>query len=67
MVFHAGTATRDGRLASAGGRVLNVTALGDDLAEARRRAYAAVDADRRSRASSTAPTSAAAAAVEQHA
>lgn len=39
-VFHAGT-TRDasGRLATAGGRVLDVTALGHDLAEARARAY----------------------------
>ena len=39
-VFHAGTA-RDaaGRLVTAGGRVLNVTALGRDLAEARARAY----------------------------
>ena len=44
MVFHAGTALHDGGLVSAGGRVLNVTALGDDLADARRRAYAAVDA-----------------------
>jgi phosphoribosylamine--glycine ligase len=43
MVFHAGTALRDGQLVSAGGRVLNVTALGDDLADARRRAYEAVD------------------------
>jgi phosphoribosylamine---glycine ligase len=42
-VFHAGTAERDGVLASAGGRVLNVTALGRDFSEARRRAYAAVD------------------------
>jgi phosphoribosylamine--glycine ligase len=44
MVFHAGTATAGGRLVSAGGRVLNVTALGDDIAHARRRAYAGVDA-----------------------
>jgi phosphoribosylamine---glycine ligase len=42
QVFHAGTA-RDpgGRLVSAGGRVLTVCALGDDLAAARARAYAA--------------------------
>jgi phosphoribosylamine--glycine ligase len=42
-VFHAGTA-RDasGRLVSAGGRVLTVCALGDDLAAARARAYAVV-------------------------
>jgi phosphoribosylamine--glycine ligase len=44
MVFHAGTATAHGRLVSAGGRVLNVTALGDDIAGARRQAYAGVDA-----------------------
>ena len=43
LVFHAGTALRDGRLATNGGRILNVTALGSDLAEARERAYAAVE------------------------
>ena len=42
-VFHAGTAERDGALVAAGGRVLNVTATGRDFAEARSRAYAAVD------------------------
>jgi phosphoribosylamine--glycine ligase len=43
-VFHAGT-KRDalGRLIAAGGRVLNVTALGRDVAEAQRLAYRAVD------------------------
>ncbi len=43
-VFHAGT-RRDGegRLRAAGGRVLNVTALGDDVAAARDKAYAAID------------------------
>jgi phosphoribosylamine---glycine ligase len=44
LVFHAGTALRDGALVSAGGRVLGVTALGETLAEARARAYEAVDA-----------------------
>ena len=44
MVFHAGTATKDGGIVAVGGRVLNVTARGADLAEARARAYAAVDA-----------------------
>ena len=39
----AGTALRGGELVSAGGRVLNVTALGDSVAEARERAYGAVD------------------------
>ena len=43
LVFHAGTALRDGRLVTNGGRILNVTAIGADLAEARERAYAAVD------------------------
>jgi phosphoribosylamine--glycine ligase len=43
LVFHAGTALRDGRVVTNGGRILNVTAVGADLAEARERAYAAVD------------------------
>jgi phosphoribosylamine--glycine ligase len=38
-VTHAGTAARDGEIVTAGGRVLNVTALGADPAEARDRAY----------------------------
>ncbi|MRK02621.1 phosphoribosylamine--glycine ligase [Aeromicrobium sp. S22] len=42
-VIHAGTALADGRLVTAGGRVLSVTAVGADLAEARRRAYAGID------------------------
>jgi phosphoribosylamine---glycine ligase len=41
VVFHAGTATRDGRVVTNGGRVLNVSALGRDLAQARERAYEA--------------------------
>jgi phosphoribosylamine--glycine ligase len=41
VVFHAGTAERDGRVVTAGGRVLAVTALGPDLAAARTRAYGA--------------------------
>jgi phosphoribosylamine--glycine ligase len=45
-VFHAGTARNDGKLIANGGRVLNVTALGHDIAEAQARAYAAVDAIR---------------------
>jgi phosphoribosylamine--glycine ligase/phosphoribosylaminoimidazole synthetase len=40
-VFHAGTAARDGSIVTAGGRVLNVTATGRDLEEARARAYGA--------------------------
>lgn len=44
QVFHAGTAKdADGTLVTAGGRVLNVTATGPDLASARERAYAAAD------------------------
>ena len=44
-VFHAGTAqTADGRLVTAGGRVLGVTALGISVEQARERAYAMVDA-----------------------
>jgi phosphoribosylamine--glycine ligase len=42
-VFHAGTAERDGDVVTAGGRVLGVTALGDDREAARRAAYAAAD------------------------
>jgi phosphoribosylamine---glycine ligase len=42
-VFHAGTAERDGRLVTAGGRVLGVCALGDGTAAARAAAYAAAD------------------------
>ena len=43
LVFHAGTAMRQGRLLTNGGRVLNVTALAPSLDEARQRAYAACD------------------------
>ena len=43
-VFHAGTALHDGLLVASGGRVLNVTATGEGIAEAQTRAYAAVDA-----------------------
>lgn len=44
IVFHAGTkAEADGTVTAQGGRVLAVTALGTDIAEARTRAYQAVD------------------------
>ena len=43
VVFHAGTRREDGRLVTSGGRVLNVTAAGDDLGEARERAYTALE------------------------
>jgi phosphoribosylamine---glycine ligase len=42
-VTHAGTAARDGEIVTAGGRVLNVTALGAGPAAARDAAYAAAD------------------------
>jgi len=44
MVFHAGTAAKEGSIVAVGGRVLNVTARGDSLAQAQQRAYAMVDA-----------------------
>lgn len=43
-VFHAGTARVNGELVSAGGRVLGVTALGESIEAARRRAYTVADA-----------------------
>lgn len=42
-VFHAGTKEKDGKIVTAGGRVLGVTALGDTIAEAKDRAYEAVE------------------------
>ena len=42
-VTHAGTRSRDGEVVTAGGRVLNVTALADDTRSAREHAYAAAD------------------------
>jgi len=42
-VFHAGTASQDGNVITAGGRVLCVTALGDNVADAQQRAYKLVD------------------------
>jgi phosphoribosylamine--glycine ligase len=41
-VFHAGTAPRDKQVITTGGRVLGVTALGDNIGEAKLRAYQAV-------------------------
>jgi phosphoribosylamine--glycine ligase len=43
VVFHAGTKKKGETFVTAGGRVLSVTARGADVAEARRRAYAAAD------------------------
>jgi phosphoribosylamine--glycine ligase len=42
LVFHAGTAARDGGIVTSGGRVLTVVGSGTDFVEARRRAYEAV-------------------------
>jgi phosphoribosylamine---glycine ligase len=42
-VFHAGTALKDGRIVTSGGRVVGVTALGKDLKAAQAAAYAAVE------------------------
>jgi phosphoribosylamine--glycine ligase len=45
LVFHAGTRrAADGRIVTAGGRVLTVVGMGSDLASARERAYAGVEA-----------------------
>ena len=41
--FHAGSAVKDGKIVTNGGRVLGITALGADLREARAKAYEAVD------------------------
>jgi phosphoribosylamine--glycine ligase len=43
LVFHAGTARRDGTLVTNGGRILNVTAVADTVPEARDDAYRAVE------------------------
>lgn len=42
VVFHAGTAMKDGAVVTSGGRVLCATALGADVADAQKRAYALV-------------------------
>ncbi len=45
-VFHAGTALKNGEVVNAGGRVLNVTAMGESIAKAKLQAYTAVKAIR---------------------
>jgi phosphoribosylamine--glycine ligase len=45
-VFHAGTAAEGGRVVTSGGRVLCVTALGDSVKMAQRRAYQAIESIR---------------------
>lgn len=42
-VFHAGTTEKEGVVVTSGGRVLGVTALGEDIASAIKNAYAAVE------------------------
>jgi phosphoribosylamine--glycine ligase len=42
-VFHAGTALKDGKVVTSGGRVLCVTALGDTVSAAQQRAYEVVN------------------------
>ncbi|PCI33445.1 MAG: phosphoribosylamine--glycine ligase [Alphaproteobacteria bacterium] len=43
LIFHAGTKQQDGKILATGGRVLNITALGDSVGQAQDRAYAALD------------------------
>jgi phosphoribosylamine--glycine ligase len=42
-IFHAGTLAKDGKILANGGRVLNICAIGNTVAEAQRRAYQGVD------------------------
>ncbi|MBE0448661.1 MAG: phosphoribosylamine--glycine ligase [Actinobacteria bacterium] len=41
-IFHAGTRGSNGKIVTSGGRVLNVSALGEDFSQARERAYAVI-------------------------
>lgn len=43
FIYHAGTAFKDGKLVTSGGRVLAVTAKGTDIEDARRKAYKAIE------------------------
>lgn len=43
VLYHAGTALKDGKLVTSGGRVIGVTATGKDIDDARAKAYANVD------------------------
>lgn len=42
-IYHAGTTEKEGAITATGGRVLAITAMGDDRDDARRKAYDAVD------------------------
>lgn len=42
VLYHAGTAFKDGQLVTSGGRVIGVTAKGKDIEEARKKAYDAI-------------------------
>jgi phosphoribosylamine---glycine ligase len=43
IAFHAGTESKNGRLYTNGGRVLNITALGNDLIDAREKVYSEIE------------------------
>ena len=43
VIFHAGTAVKDGEIVATGGRVLGIAAMGPTIADARGKAYAAID------------------------
>ena len=43
LVFHAGTAKQDGKIVTNGGRVLSVVGMGEDIASAVKKSYAAVE------------------------
>ena len=43
VVFHAGTAVKNGDIVTAGGRVLGVTAVGEKVIDAKAKAYEAID------------------------
>ena len=43
VIFHAGTAIKDGKLVTSGGRVLNICATGSSLEDVRNKVYAVAD------------------------